>query len=669
MQHQRLVRDRSAGRGALRAPYSLRRAPAEPTRATTSWAAMASTARDDGGESWTRVGPRRTAGTSARSSCDPRNADRVLVAALRPRVRLRRRARRVPDARRRAQLAVRAAGAGFGGRGRPGVGPASPGGGVRLDLAAAAPPVARLLHAAGRAAARASGAATMAASTGARPRGRAAGRAHRGRIGLAVARGSGGRVRLRLPQAFAGTDTSATPAPEPASIAATDGGATWQLVERRTPPSASSYFGRLVVSPADSSTRLSRWGARSGSRATEAAASRCGAAPGGDDYHALWVDATDERRMIARLRPGAAVSLERRRAPGRAGTTSPPASSTTSPQTNSSRITSSAASGTTAPVEIASRGPYGVIEEARLASRWRRRRARLHGAQASGPAHRASAAASAGTVSRFDEADATERRRLGLAARQLRRGPDHRALPLTRGSRRSVISPLAPHAMYLGAQVLFRSRDDGQSWDVVSPDLSGKTRRSRRRATIPRRSRRERAATASSSASRPRRATLDRAVVGTDDGLVKRTADGGAPLAGRHARRTSRRGDRRARSTSRRWIPPPPTSRSTPTGWTVSRPWPSAPLTDGAQRWRPDHARDPGRRVRGRGALRPQAARPAHAGTDRSVYVRPFDDGDELGEPLAAGLPTSMDARPARAITTTLIVSQPGDAASGCWTI
>src|SRR5262245_64788482 len=37
-----------------------------------------------------------------------------------------------------------------------------------------------------------------------------------------------------------------------------------------------------------------------------------------------------------------------------------------------------------------------------------------------------------------------------------------------------VISPIAPHPMYLGAQVLFRSRDDGQSWDVVSPDLSGK---------------------------------------------------------------------------------------------------------------------------------------------------------------------------------------------------
>src|SRR5438132_2302217 len=38
-----------------------------------------------------------------------------------------------------------------------------------------------------------------------------------------------------------------------------------------------------------------------------------------------------------------------------------------------------------------------------------------------------------------------------------------------------VVSPLPPHAMYLGAQVLFRSMDDGDHWTVASPDLSGAT--------------------------------------------------------------------------------------------------------------------------------------------------------------------------------------------------
>jgi photosystem II stability/assembly factor-like uncharacterized protein len=35
------------------------------------------------------------------------------------------------------------------------------------------------------------------------------------------------------------------------------------------------------------------------------------------------------------------------------------------------------------------------------------------------------------------------------------------------------VSPRPPHAIYQGAQLLFRSADRGQSWTVVSPDLSG----------------------------------------------------------------------------------------------------------------------------------------------------------------------------------------------------
>ncbi len=35
------------------------------------------------------------------------------------------------------------------------------------------------------------------------------------------------------------------------------------------------------------------------------------------------------------------------------------------------------------------------------------------------------------------------------------------------------ISPHSPHALYQGAQVLFRSLDKGQSWEIISSDLSG----------------------------------------------------------------------------------------------------------------------------------------------------------------------------------------------------
>ena len=34
------------------------------------------------------------------------------------------------------------------------------------------------------------------------------------------------------------------------------------------------------------------------------------------------------------------------------------------------------------------------------------------------------------------------------------------------------MSPLNPHVLYDGAQVLFRSSDRGQTWTVISPDLT-----------------------------------------------------------------------------------------------------------------------------------------------------------------------------------------------------
>ena len=35
-----------------------------------------------------------------------------------------------------------------------------------------------------------------------------------------------------------------------------------------------------------------------------------------------------------------------------------------------------------------------------------------------------------------------------------------------------LISPHDPNTLYLGSNVLFRTRNGGQSWDVVSPDLT-----------------------------------------------------------------------------------------------------------------------------------------------------------------------------------------------------
>ncbi len=105
--------------------------------------------------------------------------------------------------------------------------------------------------------------------------------------------------------------------------------------------------------------------------------------------------------------------------------------------------------------------------------------------------------------------------------------------PGTVRHRTSWITPLAisavpPHALYLGTQVLFRSTDQGQSWETVSPDLTGAVPGlpGCTDAEIP--DHRTRACgygTIATIAPSPR--AEDVVWVGTDSGRIQRTADGG----------------------------------------------------------------------------------------------------------------------------------------------
>ncbi len=89
------------------------------------------------------------------------------------------------------------------------------------------------------------------------------------------------------------------------------------------------------------------------------------------------------------------------------------------------------------------------------------------------------------------------------------------------------VSPRDPHAIYQGAQVLFRSRDRGHSWEIISPDLSravAGTKGCDGAITV------ENAGPCGfgviySIALSPR--TDDDIWIGTDDGLIQRTRDGG----------------------------------------------------------------------------------------------------------------------------------------------
>src|SRR6266571_1756747 len=102
--------------------------------------------------------------------------------------------------------------------------------------------------------------------------------------------------------------TAAAPRGKAGLYRSDDGGATWQLVND-DPSLASSYFGRVTVAPNDPnvvyvmgrSIRRSSDGGRHFDIIV--------GAPGGDDYHFLWINPTDPSHMITGTDQGAVVTV------------------------------------------------------------------------------------------------------------------------------------------------------------------------------------------------------------------------------------------------------------------------------------------------------------------------------------------------------------------------
>jgi photosystem II stability/assembly factor-like uncharacterized protein len=451
-----------------------------------------------------------------------------------------------------------------------------------------------------------------------------------GRIGLAVARGGGGRVVYACVQVIAGADTGAS-RPRSGLYRSDDGGARWELVNPDG-SLASGYFGRLVVAPGDPS-RVYAMGrsirvSRDGGRHFEVLRG----SPGGDDYHALWIDPGDERRMIAGSDQGAAVSLD-------GGVTW---SSWYNQPTGQfyhlaadERFPYHIYSGQqdNGTVEIASRGPYGAIEE----RDWHPVGGdeRDYMVPKPGDPDIVFGSGLGGGVTRFDQ---RTRQSADVSPWPL---STYGADPTTVRYRYTwitplAISPLPPHAMYLGAQVLFRTLDDGRHWDIVSPDLSGKVAGAGPcRDPSPLEARRCGYGVIFSIAPSP----LDAAEiwVGTEDGLVQRTADGGAHW----------------RDVTPAEAPP----------WGIVSSIDLSPLdpgvaylaidthrldrfaplafrtSDAGRSWRRITRGIPGDEFMAVVRCDRRQRHLLYAGTNRAVYVS-FDDGEDW-QPLAQGLPTS----------------------------
>src|SRR5439155_23148272 len=101
------------------------------------------------------------------------------------------------------------------------------------------------------------------------------------------------------------------------------------------------------------------------------------------------------------------------------------------------------------------------------------------------------------------------------------------------------LSPVPPYALYQGAQVLFRSLDKGRHWETISPDLTGApgsagtpssagggAQAGDCKGDVPI-ARARACGYGTISAIAPSPVERDRVWVGTDDGLIQLTRDGG----------------------------------------------------------------------------------------------------------------------------------------------
>ena len=282
-----------------------------------------------------------------------------------------------------------------------------------------------------------------------------------GRIGLGVARGSGGQIVYATIIASEGKS---------GLYRSEDGGKTWDFVNKDA-DLANNYFSRVTVDPINSNIVyvMDRSIHRSddGGKTFE----MFKGAPGGDDYHFLWINPSNAAYMITASDQGCVVSVDS----GKTWSSwyNQPTGQfyhvAVDDQFPYKIYSGQQDNGT---VGILSRGPYGVIEE----RDWHPVGGdeRDYDIPKPGNPDLVFGSGLGGHISRFDE-----------VTRQV---AEISPWPVSSyGERESkvkyrytwitplVFSPIGKHALYFGNQYLFKSIDDGNSWQKISPDLTGRT--------------------------------------------------------------------------------------------------------------------------------------------------------------------------------------------------
>jgi photosystem II stability/assembly factor-like uncharacterized protein len=334
-----------------------------------------------------------------------------------------------------------------------------------------------------------------------------------GRIGLAVAPGSrGARVYATINANGPGSGL----------YRSDDGGANWQLVN----PSgsfASDYFSMAAVDPRNQDTVYVM--GQSIRRSTDGGKTFdfFRGAPGGDDYHFLWIDPERAERMIVASDQGTVVTVNG----GQSWSSwyNQPTGQFYHVATDDRFpywiYSGQQDSGT---VGVASRSDYGQL----TFRDWHPVGGdeRDYDLPFPGDPDIIYGSGLGGRLSRWD----------GRTGQVSNVAPwpvsTYGARPTSVRYRTTwitpiAISPLPPHAIYQGAQVLFRSADGGRHWETVSPDLSGAVPGTRDcEGDVPV-SRARACGYGVISTIAPSPIEKDLVWVGTDDGLIHLTRDGG----------------------------------------------------------------------------------------------------------------------------------------------
>lgn len=254
-----------------------------------------------------------------------------------------------------------------------------------------------------------------------------------------------------------------------------DGGDTWRQANADS-GLAGSYMNMVTTDPRDPDVL---WVVgRSIRRSTDAGQTFAffKGAPGGDDYHSLWIDPQDPRRMITGADQGAVVTLNG----GRTW------SSWYNQPTGQfyrlaadDRFPYSVYSGQqdSGTASVAIRSDYGQLSF----RDWHP----VGGDERDGDVpdpRNPDVVYGAGLGGRLSKWDAKTGQVQNVSPWPV---SNYGKRPTPNGFRYSWITPLAisprpPHTMYQASQVLWRSVDGGQSWQTISPDLTGAVQRAPR---------------------------------------------------------------------------------------------------------------------------------------------------------------------------------------------